>query len=79
MARDRYNALSDKSQPYLAAQATKTEGERWQLASYIFSGVSVAALTAGILGFGIQSKGSIRADVMPVPGGGAVFLAGALP
>ena len=38
VARDRYNALSDKSQPFQSAQALKGEGQNWQLASFVLSG-----------------------------------------
>lgn len=79
VARDRYNALSDRSQSYDSAQAIKTEGERWQIASYVLSGVAVAGLTAGILGFTSTSAPAVRAAVVPVPGGGAFTLAGELP
>jgi hypothetical protein len=73
VARDRYNALADKSQPYASAVVLKEEGENWQTASYVLVGVAVVGLATGIVGF------ATRPAVTPVPGGAMVSLTGALP
>jgi hypothetical protein len=81
VARDRYNGLSDKGQSYDSARALKSQGENWQLASFVLAGVAVAGLGTGIVGFSTRSSGSpsVAALVSPVRGGGMVALAGDLP
>jgi hypothetical protein len=81
VARDRYNALSDKSQPYQTAQALKTEGQNWQLVSIVLSGVAVASLTTGLIGFVTRSTepSSFAFVAAPMSGGGLVAVAGDLP
>ncbi len=81
VARNRYNSLSDKSQPYARAQALKSEGENWQTASFVLAGVAAVGLGAGITGFVTRSPGppSIAGLAAPIPGGGIFAIAGALP
>jgi hypothetical protein len=81
VARDRYNGLSDKGQSYDSARALKSQGESWQLASFVLAGVAVAGLGTGIVGFSTRSSGgpSVAALVSPVQGGAMVALAGDLP
>lgn len=81
VARDRYNALSDRSQPYQTAQALKSEGQNWQLASFVLSGVAVAGLTTGLIGFvtGSSEPSSVSAVAAPIPGGGMIAVAGDWP
>ena len=81
VARDRYNALSDKSQPLKTAQAKKAEGPKWQLASFVLSGVAVAGLTTGLIGFVTRSteRSSVSAVATPIPGGGMIAVAGDWP
>jgi len=76
LARDRYNGLSDRTQPYTRAQALKSEGESWQLASFVLAGVAVAGVGTGVVGFATRSPVVTAA---PVPGGGVVALTGGLP
>jgi hypothetical protein len=81
VARDRYNALSDKSQPFQSAQALKGEGQNWQLASFVLSGVAVAGLATGLIGFVTRSpeRSSLSAVATPIPEGGMVAVAGDWP
>ena len=81
VARDRYNALSDRSQPYQAAQALKSEGQNWQVASFVLSGAAVAGLTTGLLGFATRSSetSSLSASAAPIPGGGMIAVVGDWP
>jgi len=81
VARDRYNALSDKSQPFQAAQSLKGQGQKWQVASFVLSGVAAAGLTTGLFGFITRSseRSSLSAVAAPVPGGGMVAVAGNWP
>jgi hypothetical protein len=81
VARSRYNALSDKSQPYASAQALKTGGQNWQVASIVFSGVAAVGLGAGLVGFATRAANhaSVTAVAAPIPGGGLVAIAGELP
>jgi hypothetical protein len=81
VARDRYNGLSDKSQPYQTARALRSEGQNWQVASIVLAGVAVAGLTTGLIGFVTRSsrRSSTGLVVTPVPGGGMIALAGDLP
>ena len=81
VARDRYNALSDKSQPFQAAQALKGEGQNWQVASFVLAGVAAAGLTTGLIGFVTRSseRSSLSAVATPIPGGGIVAVAGDWP
>jgi hypothetical protein len=81
LARDRYNALSDKSQPYQAAQTLKSDGQSWQVASFVLSGVAVAGLTTGLIGFATRSseRSSLSAVAAPMAGGGMIAVAGDWP
>jgi hypothetical protein len=81
LARNRYNALSDKSQPYDSASALKSEGENYQVASIVLSGVAVAGVATGVIGFATRSpaRPTVAALVTPVPGGGMITVAGELP
>ncbi len=81
VARDRYDALSDKSRPYQTAQALKAEGQSWQVASLVLSGVAVVGLTTGLIGFVTRSPkpASVAALAAPIPGGGMIAIAGDLP
>jgi hypothetical protein len=80
-ARNRYDALADKGQPYDTAKSLKTNGERWQLASFVLAGAAAAGIGTGIVGFATRSSGSssVTALAAPVPGGGMMAVAGALP
>jgi hypothetical protein len=73
VARDRYDALADKSQPYASAVVLKDQGENWQTASYVLAGVAAVGVATGVLGF------ATRPAVTPVPGGAVVALTGDLP
>jgi hypothetical protein len=81
VARNRYNALSDKSQPYDQASALKTEGEHWQIASYVLSGVAAAGLSTGLIGFIVRpsQRYSVVALTTPISGGGMLSLSGDMP
>jgi hypothetical protein len=79
VARNRYDALSDKSQPYETAKALKTQGESWQTASYVFAGAAALGIAVGAVGFATGSSRSATALVTPIPGGGVFAMAGALP
>ena len=76
VARDRYEALSERRQSYASARAFKSEGEKWQLASFVLAGVAVAGLGTGVVGFATRSPVVVAA---PAPGGGMVAIAGRLP
>jgi len=81
VARNRYNALSDKTRPYDQASALKTEGEHWQIASYVLSGVAVAGLGTGLIGFVAHpsQRRSVGALATPLPGGGMLAISGDIP
>jgi hypothetical protein len=81
VARNRYNALSDKTRPYDQASALKMEGEHWQLASYILSGVAVAGLGTGLIGFVAHpsQRRPVVALATPLPGGGMLAISGDIP
>jgi len=81
MARNRYNALSDRSRTYGSAEALKAEGQNWQVASIVLSGAAVVGLTTGIFGFITRStkRPAAAALATPVPGGGMMMIAGDLP
>jgi hypothetical protein len=81
VARDRYNALADRSQTLQSAQASKSEGQKWQVASFVLSGVAVAGLTTGVWGFVGRSpeRSSVALVATPVHGGGMLAVAGDLP
>jgi hypothetical protein len=81
VARDRYNALSDKNQPYDNARTLKSQGEGWQVAAFVLGGVAAAGLATGIVGFSMRptAGSSLSASVSPVPGGGMIAVAGDLP
>jgi hypothetical protein len=81
VARDRYNGLSDKSQPYQTARALRSEGQNWQVASIVLAGVAVAGVTTGLIGFVTRSseRSSTGLVATPVPGGGMIALEGDLP
>ena len=76
VARDRYEALSDRRHSYASARAFKSEGENWQLASFVLAGVAVAGIGTGVVGFAARSPVVVAA---PAPGGGMVTIAGGLP
>jgi len=82
VSRDRYNALADRTQPYQTAQAVKGEGQKWQVASIVLSGVAVAGLTAGTIGFLRRSsnrsseRSSVTVVAAPAQGGGLVAISG---
>lgn len=77
VARDRYDALSDRNQSYTSAQAAKTEGENWQLASFILAGTAVVGLGTGVWGF--VTRAPVTPVAVPMPGGGMVGVSGELP
>jgi hypothetical protein len=77
IARDRYDALSDRSQTVASAQAIKSEGERWQLASFVLAGTAAVGLGTGLIGFATGSKTTVVA--LPTRDGGMVALRGELP
>ena len=81
VARDRYNALSNKSQPYQTAQALKGEGQNWQVAGIVLSGIAVGGLTTGLIGFVTRSsqQSSMALVATPLPDGGMVAIAGDWP
>jgi hypothetical protein len=81
VARNRYDALSDRSRPFDQAAALKTEGEHWQIASYALAGAAVSGLTTGLIGFVARGSDppSVTASAGPIPGGGVIALAGSLP
>jgi hypothetical protein len=81
VSRDRYNALSDRSQPYQTAQALKAEGQNWQIASFVLSGVALAGVTTGLIGFLMRSpeRASLSAIAAPMPGGAMLAIAGEWP
>ena len=81
VARNRYDGLSDKTQPYGRAQSLKSSGESWQLASLILSGVAAAGLGVGIVGLatGSASPPTLTVAAAPAPSGGMVAIAGGLP
>jgi hypothetical protein len=76
-ARDRYDALSDNRITFASAAAIKTEGERWQIASFVLAGAAVVGLGTGVVGFATRSP--VVAVVAPVRGGGMIALSGELP
>ena len=76
-ARNRYNALSDSRLTLDSAKTMKSEGEGWQLASFVLSGAAAVGLGIGIVGFATRSP--VTAAASPVPGGGMVAVAGGLP
>jgi hypothetical protein len=81
VARDRYNTMADRSQPFQTAQAAKVEGQKWQVASFVLSGVAVAGLTTGLIGFATRSseRSSVALVATSVRGGGMVAAAGDWP
>ena len=81
VARNRYNALSDKTRPYDQASALKSEGEHWQIASYVLSGVAVAGLGTGLFGFVAHpsQRRPVVALATPLPGGGMLAISGDIP
>ena len=81
VAHDRYNALSNKSQSYQSAQALKGDGQNWQIASFVLSGVAVAGLSTGLVGFVTRSSrpSSMALVATPLSDGGMVAIAGDWP
>jgi hypothetical protein len=81
IARDRYNALSDKTRPYKQARELKNQGENWQNAAFVAAGVAAVGLTVGIVGFATRSpeKHTLAATALPIQGGGMIALAAGLP
>jgi hypothetical protein len=79
-AQQRYEALSDKSRPYSQAVSLKREGENWQTAAFIASGVAVAGLGVGIWGFATsRPANSLTPTVAVIPGGALFAMTGDLP
>jgi hypothetical protein len=79
-AQQRYDALSDKSRPYSQAVSLKQEGEHWQTAAFIASGVAVAGLGVGIWGFATsRPANSFTPTVAVLPGGAMFAMTGELP
>jgi hypothetical protein len=80
-ARDRYDALSNKSRSYPQAVSLRQDGKNWQTTAFIASGVAVAGLGLGIWGF--VTSGSAAKPLSPtmamIPGGAMVALTGGLP
>lgn len=81
MARDRYNGLSDRSQPVERARSLKSSGERWQTTSYVLAGVAAAGLAVGIVGFALPVSGgrTANAALAPIPGGGMAMMTWGMP
>jgi len=82
MARNRYDALAgQKSRPYDDALALKREGERWQTAAYVASGVAAVGIGVGIWGFLSSEPGkpAVTPTVSPTPGGAVLSMSGGLP
>jgi hypothetical protein len=77
VARNRYNALADKTQTYESAKEIKLEGESWQLASFVLAGAAAVGLGTGIVGFATRTP--VTALASPIPGGGMIAIAGQLP
>ncbi len=77
VARDRYNALSDRSQSYASALAAKQSGQSWQWASFALAGVATLGLGTGMIGF--WGHLSLTAQTAPLPGGGMVAIEGDWP
>jgi hypothetical protein len=81
MAWSRYDALADRTRDYRSAKSLKSEGERWQLASFILSGAAVVGIGTGIVGFATRpaDRPSLTAVAAPLPDGGMLAIAGAFP
>jgi hypothetical protein len=77
VARNRYNALADKTQTYESAKEIKLEGESWQLASFVLAGAAAVGLGTGIVGFATRTP--VTALASPIPGGGMIAIGGQLP
>jgi hypothetical protein len=77
VARDRYDSLSDPSQSYPSALATKQSGEAWQKASFVLAGVAAVGIGAGVVGF--WRRHAVNASATVIRGGGMVAVAGELP
>jgi hypothetical protein len=81
VAQNRYESLADRSRPYDRAVALKQEGENWQVAAFIASGVAVAGLGVGIWGFATSkpTTNSLTPTVAVLPGGAMLAMTGGLP
>lgn len=79
VARSRYNALGDRTQSLSSALSEKSSGESWQNASYVLAGAATVGVAVGVIGFVARGPGSTSVGATPLPGGGVVALAGALP
>ncbi len=81
MARQKYDDLSDRDQSLDSARSLKSSGETWQTAAFVLSGVAVAGLGVGIVGFATRSAGgpTVKAVASPMPGGGMAMMAWGLP
>jgi hypothetical protein len=77
VARNRYDSLSDSRLTLDSAKTLKSEGESWQLASFVLSGAAAVGLGVGIVGFATRSP--VTAVASPLPGGGMVAVGGGLP
>lgn len=76
-ARNHYNALADKTRTYESAKEIKSEGESWQLASFVLAGAAAVSLGTGMVGF--ATRRPVTALASPIPGGGMIAIAGRLP
>jgi hypothetical protein len=81
VARNRYNGLSDRTQTYSSARALKSEGEKWQVASFVLAGAAAVGVGTGLVGFATRGSGGakVTAFAAPLAGGGMLALAGELP
>ncbi|MBN2575740.1 MAG: hypothetical protein JXP73_14335 [Deltaproteobacteria bacterium] len=81
VARNRYDALADKTRSYESAKALKSAGEKWQWASFALAGAAVAGIGTGLVGFVTRSSGPSRVAALPspLPGGAMVAFSGGLP
>ena len=80
-AQRRYDALSDRTRSYSQAVSLKQQGESWQTAAFIASGVAVVGLGIGIWGFAASTKAanSFAPTVAVIPGGAMLAMTGGLP
>jgi hypothetical protein len=81
VAKSRYDAMADRSKLHVEIIELKNEGEAWQTAAMVTSGVAVIGLATGIVGF--ATAGSRKSAITPTAtvlrGGGLVALTGVLP
>jgi hypothetical protein len=81
VARNRYNGLADRTQTYGSARALKSEGEKWQVASFVLAGAAAVGVGTGLVGFATRGSGGaqVTAFAAPLAGGGMLAIAGELP